>query len=275
MRETIYSLIALLSTFVGSLTGMGGGIIMKPLIDLLGDYGSEGASMLSSCAVLAMSLVNVARRVIGAAAKKRKEGAGEADAQREPEQSEVPASRLITLALGSTVGGYAGQVIFDALSGSSSSVKQVQNAVMAALVLVIFFYMLFSARLPRFHFKAVAVYALVGVALGVISSFLGIGGGPVNVAVLTLMFSMDIKTAVFASLLSVLFTQTTKLLTVLITKGVSPFMQEMMPFMIAGAVIGGFAGALVVKKLSKKTVRIIFCALQVVVFAVCIINIFR
>lgn len=240
---------------------------MKPLMDMLGDYGSEAINMLSSCAVFAMSLVNCARRLVRSGGKDGRRDEHPADAP--------PRARLILLALGSAVGGYFGQLIFDALAGSSDSVKRIQNAVMAALVLLIFFYMLFKDRLPSLHFKSVPAYIIVGVLLGVISSFLGIGGGPVNVALLTLLFAMDIKNAVFASLLSVLFTQSAKLATVFFTKGTAPFTHPMMPFMIIGAVVGAALGSLVAKKLSSKSTKILFTAVQVIILAVCILNIIR
>ena len=37
MQYIIYFFLALVSTTIGSLTGMGGGVIIKPLMDVLGD----------------------------------------------------------------------------------------------------------------------------------------------------------------------------------------------------------------------------------------------
>ena len=281
MTQLIYTVLALFSTFIGSLTGMGGGIIMKPVMDLLGHYDSAAISILSSTAVFAMSAVNCGRRLIGSVKKRKKKETTESkgnspapDAETAPPTQGRPQKtvNLLLLALGSAAGGYLGQVIFDALTGSTDNVKRVQNIVMAVLVLFIFIYMLKKDKLPSPALDALPVYIVVGLLLGVISSFLGIGGGPVNVAALTLVFAMDIKTAVFASLLSVFFTQFAKLVTVVVTQGFSPFAQPMLPFIVIGAIVGATIGSALVKRLSPKKTNLLFCAVQVIIFAICVIN---
>ncbi|MCD8352587.1 MAG: hypothetical protein LUC93_18445, partial [Planctomycetaceae bacterium] len=61
MRELLYLAIALCSTTAGALTGMGGGVIIKPVIDLVGHYDAASINALSSLTVLIMSVVSVAR----------------------------------------------------------------------------------------------------------------------------------------------------------------------------------------------------------------------
>ena len=110
--------------------------------------------------------------------------------------------------------------------------------------------------------------------MGVVSSFLGIGGGPVNVALLSFVIGMDIKTAVFASLLSVLFTQTSKLVTVAFTSGFSEFDLSMLPFMVIAGVIGATVGSVISKKISEKSSKYLFCGAQILIFGLCLYNIF-
>ena len=50
-------------------------------------------------------------------------------------------------------------------------------------------------------------YVVIGVFLGIISSFLGIGGGTSNVAVLFFFFSMEAKEAAKNSLYIIIFSQ--------------------------------------------------------------------
>ncbi len=38
MNYIIYFLLTLFATSVGSLTGMGGGVIIKPIMDVMGDF---------------------------------------------------------------------------------------------------------------------------------------------------------------------------------------------------------------------------------------------
>lgn len=63
----------------------------------------------------------------------------------------------------------------------------------------------------------------IGVALGIMSSFLGIGGGPINLVVLYYFFSMSTKTAAQNSLYIILVSQITSIATTLFTKNVPEF----------------------------------------------------
>lgn len=77
--------------------------------------------------------------------------------------------------------------------------------------------------------------------LGIISSFLGIGGGPINLVVLGYCFSMDSKTAAVISLYIILFSQLASLLAALIS-GVPDFPPMALALMVAGGIGGGIAG---------------------------------
>ena len=68
MVAILYFFIALICTFAGAITGMGGGVVIKPVLDMLGDFDSASIGALSSITVLAMSITTFARQV----GKKRK-----------------------------------------------------------------------------------------------------------------------------------------------------------------------------------------------------------
>ena len=51
MQYIIYFLLSLVATTIGSLTGMGGGVIIKPLMDVLGDYDVQTIGVVSSITV--------------------------------------------------------------------------------------------------------------------------------------------------------------------------------------------------------------------------------
>ena len=65
-----------------------------------------------------------------------------------------------------------------------------------------------------------AVCVVIGFILGVMSSFLGIGGGPINLVVLYFFFSMTTKTAAQNSLYIILFSQATSFLSTVVTGSV-------------------------------------------------------
>lgn len=151
-------------------------------------------------------------------------------------------------------GGLAGekllQVIVDALR-ANSAVTVVQNVVLSLLILAVFLYMKNKSRIPSRELRGVVVSLLVGVFLGICSSFLGIGGGPINVALIIYLFSFDTKTATVCSLVTILFAQISKLTTVALTTGFGVFDLSIAPVMIVGAIAGGFIGA----SLNKKWLR--------------------
>ncbi|WP_148793570.1 sulfite exporter TauE/SafE family protein, partial [Enterococcus faecium] len=67
---------------------------------------------------------------------------------------------------------------------------------------------------PKFHLTSWTWYLICGGVLGFLASFLGIGGGPVNVSLLMLMFALPIKEATLYSLSTIFFSQLAKLVTI-------------------------------------------------------------
>ena len=116
---------------------------------------------------------------------------------------------------------------------------------------------------------------LVGVCPGICSSCLGLGGGPINVALIIYLFSFDTKTATVCSLVTILFAQISKLTTVALTTGFGVFDLSIAPVMIVGAIAGGFIGASLNKKCSEAAVEKAFNAVQLLVLAISIFNIVR
>ena len=225
MQYVLYFLIAIGATTVGSLTGMGGGVIIKPLMDVLHGFDVQTIGVLSSLTVFSMSVVSIGKQMLA--------------------RTKIPFGTAIPLALGSVMGGLAGekllQVIVDALR-ANSAVTVVQNVVLSLLILAVFLYMKNKSRIPSQELRGVVVSLLVGVFLGICSSFLGIGGGPINVA---------------------------------LTTGFGVFDLSIAPVMIVGAIAGGFIGASLNKKCSEAAVEKAFNAVQLLVLAISIFNIVR
>lgn len=57
------------------------------------------------------------------------------------------------------------------------------------------------------HVDSIPVTVMIGIVHGIISFFLGIGGGPYNVAVLFFFFSMNAKETAKSSLHIIIFSQ--------------------------------------------------------------------
>ena len=130
-------------------------------------------------------------------------------------------------------------------------------------------------NIPGHQLSGVPVSLMVGCFLGICSSFLGIGGGPINVALIIYLYSMATKMATVCSLVTILFAQISKLVTVGISTGFGVYDLSIAPVMVVGAIAGGFLGAAFSKKCSEKTVEKAFNCVQLLVLAITLFNIVR
>ena len=276
----LYFFIVFFSTTLGSLTGMGGGIIIKPLLDMLGNFAVSDIGLLSSITVLVMAIISVGKLSLS-----------------ETRHAPIVPSFAISLTVGSVLGGNLGHELFSLLLShrlNNSSITLLQNILLALIVAIVVIYMLSSPthrKPPRFGpmcpsaiqapnlshiiLKNSIPALFSGILLGTISTFLGIGGGPINIAFLIFFFALDTKSSVIYSLICILFAQTSQLLllTISLSADFSGYNLHILPFMIPGAIIGGFLGASLNKKLSEKHVRFSFIFAQFIVLCICIINI--
>lgn len=258
MIYLIYFLLAIFATTVGSLTGMGGGVIIKPLMDILGDFNVQNIGIVSSITVFSMALVSVGKQIKA--------------------KTEIPFKMAIPLAFGSVAGGIIGEKLLDFIVDTfkvNDIVTVVQNCVLTFLILLVFLYMKNKQKIKGKELKGIPVSVAVGIFLGVCSSFLGIGGGPINVALIIYLFSVSTKTATVCSLVTILFAQISKLTTVAFTTGFSGFDLSVAPVMIIGAIMGGFIGASLNKKCKESTVEKAFNCVQLLVLGITIFNIVR
>ena len=256
--QIIYFLLALFATTVGSLTGMGGGVIIKPLMDVFGHFDVRTIGVISSMTVFSMAVVSVAKQVKA--------------------KTQIPFRTAVPLGIGSVAGGFFGEKILSnivAFLMADSVATVVQNSVLAVLILFVYFYMKNKDKIQGKKLDGVITSFIAGAFLGICSSFLGIGGGPINVALIIYLFSVNTKTATVCSLVTILFAQISKLSTVAFTTGFSAFNLSVAPFMIVGAIIGGFLGAMLNKKCSEKTVEKAFNAVQLLVMGITVFNIIR
>lgn len=253
----IYFLIAICATIVGSMTGMGGGVIIKPLFDILGTFDAQTIGVLSSITVLSMSLVSATRNII----------------HKTPIDYKVAA----IIAIGSIIGGSVGQSMLEIATSSLANnvVVIVQNVQLGLMLIAIIIYMRNKNKIKTYEIKNNFVVFLVGLSLGIISSFLGIGGGPINVVVFIFLFSYPTKKAAISSLITILFAQISKLASVMIGGGFAAYDLSALPLMVIGAIAGGFIGAKIAENLGEEAIDVYFNMVQVFVLVICVINIVR
>src|SRR5690606_17177335 len=99
------------------------------------------------------------------------------------------------LAIGAAIGGLVGKITFQMLIENSniSSVGKIQAIVLLILTIGTFLYSFYQEKIPSRKIDSLLLSSVVGFLLGVSSSFLGIGGGPINLVVLGFLFSMNPK----------------------------------------------------------------------------------
>ena len=258
MLYLFYFLICLAATTMGAISGIGGGVIIKPVMDALSGLGVSTISFLSGCTVLAMSVVSVIR------------GRG-GDAKIDPKKGTL-------LAVGAAAGGILGKWLFDMVKtafGNEGMVGAIQSAIMILLTLGVLVYVVNKAKLRSLHVENPVLCLLIGLALGIMGSFLGIGGGPINLAVLYFFFSMDSKTAALNSLYIILFSQTASFCSTVLQSKVPDFNILTLIVMAAGGILGGFVGRAFSKKMSGAQVDILFRWMLVLITAISCYNLYR
>lgn len=223
--EFIYFLIAIFSTTVGAMSGMGGGIIIKPLMDAISGQNVATINFMSCCAVFAMAVSSVYR--------------GRKD--------ELDINYRISswLACGACVGGILGKLIFDLFQ---TDIALLQSIILLVLNLLIYFFLKIQDTVQSKQYEKNSQSFIIGASLGAISSFLGIGGGPINVVVLRYFYSTSPKITLKRSLFVILFSQ----LSSIITSFYYGLPENLNYFGIFLMMIGGVCGAILGGKLSKK-----------------------
>ncbi len=245
----IYAIIALIASLLGACCGLGGGVIIKPLLDAFTDLSASSVSLLSTLCVLTIALTSVIKYAL--------------------QKAEINFKQSGILGIGAAIGGILGTYIFTSLiKGENDSLTTVIQSVSIALLLTFsVLYMAFFKDKFSFKIKNPAVILLAGLALGTFSSFLGIGGGPINVAVVTLLFSLTVKEAAVSSLVVILFAQVTKIASLGLSGGITGDLSPLL-ILLPVALIGAIIGAWLNKRLNEKfilwTYNITVCALILV-----------
>ena len=228
----VFFLVSILSSLAGSICGIGGGVIIKPVLDATGIMSVSSISFLSGCTVLAMSIVSVYKNIRAKSAK-------------------LDVKIATALAVGAAAGGVIGKTMFQSLKtavGDENLVGLVQAAVLIVITLGTLIYTIYKARIKTKEYRQVWLCIVIGIILGVMSSFLGIGGGPINLVVLAYFFSMSTKEAALSSLYIIMFSQITSLVQTVATGSIP----DVQIWYFASMVIGGIAGGTIGSKINKK-----------------------
>lgn len=247
--------ICLIASTVGSIVGAGGGVIIKPVLDMIGILPVSTVSFCSGCTVLIMAVCSLLRD------------------RKSSVKLELRTSTI--LAIGAVLGGLTGKWMFEQVRsgfGSEQLLGSIQSIVLTIITIGVFVYVCNKDRLPSLQVRNIAVTALIGILLGIISSFLGIGGGTSNVAVLFFFFSMDAKQAAKNSLYIIVFSQLSSILSAVLTSSVPTFEWLHLVSMMCGGVLSAFVGSAISKRLDNQGVEKVLKLLLLIIIAIDLYN---
>lgn len=249
----IYFLIIVLANTIGAISGMGGGVIIKPMFDALGYHSLEAIAFYSCVAVFTMSIASTYKQV--------KNG------------FEINWLNASAISLGSVIGGVAGNKLFNYLLSYYGDQKQVQFLQIILTVLSLVFVLIYTLKGTKtFQLTNLVMYFLVGGILGGFSTLLGIGGGPINVSFLIVCFSLTMKEATVYSIITIFFSQLAKLFEIAFSGSYENFDLSLLIAIIPAAIIGGYIGGIISGKLSDKWVTKLFVS---VVCLVILMNLYN
>ncbi len=257
MVLVLYSLIVFIATTLGASAGIGGGIIIKPAFDLLNQDTINIISFLSATAVFFMSLYSSVKLI-----RRNKE--------------DFDRALVLIIALSSVIGGYVGNEVFYQLfeSIAASKLKLIQAIALTVVVGSLIIYFVFYRSIKSLNIKSKLLMFVVGLFLGFISSFLSIGGGPLNVAVYCLLFGTTLKLAVAYSITTILFAQGTQLTNILLTQDLSTYPLLYLLCIVPTAIAGGIVGQMIYRRISDKAISLILSSTMFIVLCINVGNIY-
>ena len=251
-------LVAFLACIIGKICGMGGGVIIKPVLDATGVMEVAAINFLSGCTVIGMTCWSVGKSMV-----KR--------------DSEIDLAVSTPLAIGAAVGGLLGKKLFSTVAGLFADANTA-GGVQAGLLLVATFatllYTVNKNRIRMLQVRNKMACILIGLGLGMLGTFLGIGGGPFNMAVLYFFFSMSTKVAAQNSLYVILISQTVGILATAFSSGIPTLSVWLLVGMVLCGVVGGEVGGRINKGLSEQRATRLFEASMVLVMAISCYNIY-
>jgi hypothetical protein len=257
MIQVLLILIAFLATLIGATTGIGGGIVIKVLYDVIGLHSILEIGFYTTVVVFTMSIISIY--------KQYRSGFN------------YDLNILLSISLGSVLGGYLGDWLLNLFAGDIPKTQlQIGQSVILLLTLIFLLYYTHrkggsSIELTRTRLNMF----LLGLFLGSISIFLGIGGGPLNVSLLVIFFNYPMKQASVYSIATVFFSQITKIVSIIGSQQYLQFDLGLVPWLIFVGVVGGYYGTRINQRITNEAIGKVYDIFMLGMCALTIFNIVR
>lgn len=257
MIKLIIFFVSFLSSIIGAICGIGGGVIIKPVLDSFGVLSVSTVSFLSGCTVLSMSTYSVIKGFVN--------------------KEKYNWHIIVPLAIGGAIGGVAGRTIFKNISlifENANTIGAIQASMLMIITIFTLIYTIIKSRIKEKKYNNPIISVVIGLLLGIMSSFLGIGGGPINLVVLYYFFSMKTKEAVNGSLFIIFFSQLTNVF-ISIVDGIPSIEPIYLIGMVSMGILGGNVGKRINRIIDEKIVSYLFMILMVIIILISCYNIFK
>lgn len=244
----IFFTVCLIACFLGSISGLSGGVIIKPVLDTFGIMSVSEISFLSGCTALTMSIVFLTKS--------------------KGKWSLINVKIPVFLGIGAAIGGIFGKYIFEFFKEflkNDSKLGLIQSILLFLINLCIYLYIKNKSKIKSYTVNNLLVCLILGSILGIISSFLGIGGGPLNLALIYILFSMTPKQATLCSIVIIFFSQSASFITSII-KGLPSIDYIILIAMCSGAIIGASIGSNFSKKMNNEKIENLF--IKILIFLI-------
>lgn len=257
MMKLILFVVGIIASIIGALTGVGGGIVLKTFYDLVNAGGVLAIGFYSTVLVFTMCIVSVLKQI--------KSGFS------------FDWSFLISISVGSIFGGYIGNSLLNYAAKyiPENTTKLIQSVILLiTLIFLTIFTNKSSKNKKEANFNWFAAFGL-GLFLGAISIFLAIGGGPLNVSLLVIIFHFTMKQSSIYSIATVFFSQITKIISIIATGQFMKFDPVMIPLLMLAGIIGGYIGTVWNQKISSAKLEQLYTYFMIALVLITGFNVYR
>lgn len=239
MVALLYGVVVFAATLLGAFVGLGGGVVIKPVLDVIGAHPLEQISFFSSCAVFAMSVTSMAKHIWN--------------------KTPIQASVVLLVAAGSVAGGICGNSLFSLAMGASGRpelIRGIQSAILAAFLACVILSVVAKHR--TFPVANPLAILFSGFLLGTAASFFRHWWWSNQCCVFNAPFLVFHERCRRLFRCGHLFSQCSNLITTGIKTGFAGYDLKILLIVIPCAVAGGFLGSVLNRKCSESFIQKVF-----------------
>lgn len=185
-----------LSIIVASFCAAGAGLLIKPFLTIFTNFSVDKINFITSISVFFIAVLSLIYS--------------------RNDKNKLRYDILVPLGIGAIIGGIYGRFFLDLIN---SNRELVQDIVFLLVVIFLYYYEIIKSKIKTMNIDNKFICLSLGYWLGITSSFLGIGSGPLNIIVLYVFFSTKNSICAKESSFLVFLSQGSYLVTTIIGDG--------------------------------------------------------